>query len=308
MWLDKTVSLYSTHSDNTGKPATYRDIIFTKFAKDFSGILALRKLDRTTPDYKIKAKQFKSKLQCYTAAGLLKSKAAGNVIVVHVNGVMQLDFDWDAICMYNIEELKACIFNLPFIGYCGLSCSGYGFYALALIAEPERLSEYAEHVFKVLLNFGIKADTSKGKKVENLRYISYDANALVRENPTALQLRPFKARLATLPPRPYNYPAAGSNDSNALLNKGLRTLEQVISGERWPTVQKVAFTVGGLGNPVHLQKLIDAINSNSAFAGEEKKYINCAINRFNAGALQPLTCTTHPPRPTAQQDFAPYKQ
>lgn len=305
-WLDKTVSLYKTHADNTGTPTTYRDIFNAKFAKDLPAIISLRKLDRTATDYKIQAKPIKSKLQCYTPAALLESKATGNVIELHRTGIMQLDFDEKDICMYGLEELKACIFDLTFIGYCGLSCSGGGFYALALIAEPERLSEYAEHCFNVLLKFGIKADTSKGKKVENLRYMSYDANMLLRENPTPLKLRLFKAKPAALNPQPYKYTTSNISSNNTLLNNGLRALEGVQSGERWQTVQKVAFTIGGLNNRAHLQQLISAINGNSAFAGEEKKYCECAINRFNAGALQPLTPIHQASRPTAQQDFAKY--
>lgn len=296
MWLDKTVSLYKTHADNTGMPATYRDIFKTKFERDLPAIVALRELDRTATDYKIQAKPFKSKLQCYTPSALLESKAAGNVIELHRTSIMQLDFDEKDICMYDLEELKASVFNLPFIGFCGLSCSGGGFYALALIAETERLSEYAEHCFNVLLKSGIKADTSKGKKVENLRYMSYDKNMLIRENPEPLLLKPFKAQPAVFKSQTYNVTTTNRNALKSLLSRELEALGKVQSGERWQTVQKAAFTVGGLNNPAYLQQLISAINNNPAFAGEEKKYCACAINRFNAGALQPLT----PSRQTAQ--------
>jgi hypothetical protein len=35
-----------------------------------------------------------------------------------------------------------------------------GFYALALIAEPDKLSDYAEHCFEVLKDYGIQPDES----------------------------------------------------------------------------------------------------------------------------------------------------
>ena len=288
-WLDKTVSLYNSHSDNTGKPATYRDIFKCKFERDLPAIVALRKLDRTATDYKIQAKPFKSKLQCFTPSALLESKAAGNVIELHRTGMVQLDFDEQDISMYNLVKLKRMVFGLPFIGFCGLSCSGGGFYALALIAEPERLKEYAEHFFKVLLKEEIKADTSKGKKVENLRYLSYDSNMLIRENPVPFQLPQFKAKPATIKAQAYKYTTTNNNGNNALLNKGLRDLKTVQNGERWQTVQRVAYTTGGLNNPAHLPQLISAINGNSAFYGEEVKYTNCAINRYHAGTLSPFT-------------------
>ena len=287
-WLDKTVSLYKTHFDNTGEPATYRDIFKWKFAKDLPAIISLRKLDKFAPYYKLQTKPHKSKLQCFTPSALLENKATGNVIEIHRTGMMQIDFDHVDICMYDLEELKACVFNLPFIGFCGLSCSGGGFYALALIAEPERLNEYAEHCFKIFLKFGIKADTSKGKSIENLRYVSYDKNMLIRENPEPLKLKPFKAKPALKNPKSYSYPATNRSGNNTLLNSALKELESVQCGSRWQTVQKVAYTIGGLNNPAHLQQLINAINSNSAFTGEEKKYNECAKVCFNSGASKPL--------------------
>ena len=288
-WLDKTVSLYNSHSDNTGKPATYRDIFKWKFERDLPAIVALRKLDRTATDYKIQAKPLKSKLQCFTPSALLESKATGNVIELHRTGMVQLDFDEKDISMYNLEELKAMVFSLPFIGFCGLSCSGGGFYALALITEPERLSEYAEHFFKVLLKEEIKADTSKGKKVENLRYLSYDSNMLIRENPVPFQLPHFKAKLAIIKAQPYKYTTINNNGNNALFNKGLRDLGIVQSGERYQNVSRVAYAVGGLKIPAHLPQLISAINSNSAFYGETAKYSKIATECYNAGTLKPLS-------------------
>ena len=287
-WLDKTVSLYKTHSDNIGKPSTYRDIFKWQFAADMQTIVDLRNLDRTAIDYKSQSKPFKSKLQCYTPSALLESKAAGKVKAIQLTGIMQLDFDEQDICMYDLEELKAMVFSLPFIGVCTLSCSGGGFYALALIAEPERLNEYAEHCFNVLLKKGIKADTSKGKKIENLRYLSYDSNIMIRESPEPLKLPPFKAKPAIIKAQPYKYTTTNNNNDNALLNKGLRALRTVQSGERWQTVQRVAFATGGLNNPAHLPQLITAINSNSAFYGEVIKYSKCATKCYNAGTQKPL--------------------
>ena len=290
MWLDKTVSLYKSHSDNTGTPTTYRSILFNDFATDLNTIIALRKLDRTTQDYKLQAKPLKAKLQCYTPAALLQSKATGNVIEIERTGIMQLDFDEKDICMYDLQELKTCVFALPFIGFCGVSCSGGGFYSLALIAEPERLNEYAEHCFKVLLNLGIKADTSKGKKVENLRYISYDSNMLYRESPKPLKLMPFKPKQGPLIKNQYKNKVTDTAGNNTL-KKALIELQNVQTGQRWETVQKYAYTIGGLNNPAYLQQLLNTIHTNPAFTGEETKYCHCAKVCFNAGLLHPLPPT-----------------
>lgn len=283
-WMDLQVSLYSTHNDNIGRPATYRDILLTEFAKDLPAIIALRKLDRSAPDYKLQAKPFKAILQAYTPAALLASKAKDNVIELSRTGLMQLDFDYDEIKDYDIRELMQCVFQLPFIAFCGLSCSGYGFYALALIAEPQRLAEYATHCFEILKSYGVNADESKGKKPENLRYLSYDANMLFRENPEPLQIKQFKTKPAIKKQSNTTSSTSFSSGGNAVLNAGLMQLQSVVSGNRWETVQKVAYTIGGLNNAKYLDEIKATIKSNTAFDGEEEKYLKCADVCFHAGA------------------------
>ena len=286
-WLNKQVSLYKSHADNTGASATFREVLTSKFSLDLPTIIALRGLDRAADKYDIEKLNLKKKLQCYTPAALLETKAKGELKEIARTGLMQLDFDHKDICDFDIEELKRAVFDLPSVAFCGLSCSGDGFYALVLIAEPDRLSEYAEHCFEYFKRYGVKADESKGKKPENLRYLSYDCNMLIRENPEALQIKAFKKKqTAQNYKTPGNYKPANTN--NVLLNRALEKIEQAQKGERWATVQNVAYTIGGINNPSCLYELINAINRNSAFSGQEEKYITCARQCFNAGSLKPL--------------------
>ena len=286
--MNTQVSLYSTHADNTGRPATFRDVLLSDFTRDLPPLIKLGKLDRQAPEYEQRKRALKATLQCYTPAALLASKARGQVQEIHRTGIMQLDFDHEGISEYDLEELKACVFSLPFVGFCGLSCSGDGFYALALIAEPERLAAYAEHCFDVLLSYGIKADTSKGKKVENLRYVSYDSRMLIRENPVPLMIKRFK-------PVPQPKPVyAGTNSQeitaeHPLVKKQLALLLSATVGCRWQTVQKAAYTLGGLEDPTLLDVITACIERSQAFAGQEGKYIKCARKCFADGALYPLT-------------------
>ncbi len=207
-WMDKQVSLYTTHRDNIRRPVTYKEILFSLFGNCFPTIYALRQLEKdhdeeviNDVDYKIQKSKFKEKLTCFAPAALLQSRAAGKIIEIERTGILQLDFDYADIRDFDIDEIKQAVFGLPFIGFCGLSCTGKGFYALALIAEPERLSEYAERIFNVLMSKGIKPDTSKGRNVNDLRYLSYDANMLIRENPEPLRISNFKAKEAPKPVR-----------------------------------------------------------------------------------------------------------
>jgi hypothetical protein len=267
--------------------------LLSEFANDFPVIYQLRELQKkydneliSDVDFKIKKSELKSKLRCFSPAALLQSRAKGNVIEISRTGMMQLDFDYIDIQDYDIEELKQAVFSLPFIAFCGLSCSGKGFYALALIAEPDRLNEYAEHCFDVFLNkYSIKVDRSKGRNVNDLRYLSYDANMLIREDPEILKIKRFKA------PEPIKRTFISKptfTGKNPLLNKGIEALQNVQVGNRWETVQKAAYTIGGLNDYSFLENIKEAINFNNAFTGEESKYIKCAEDCFKAGLQKPI--------------------
>ncbi|GAB2841370.1 hypothetical protein GCM10027043_51050 [Ferruginibacter profundus] len=287
MWLDRQVSLYTSHADNTGKAATFRDILFTQFAANIGEICKLRSLNIETLDYKIKTKSIKAKLQAFTPAALLRSKAKGQVEILEPSGLMQLDFDYKDIRQFDIEDLKQAVFDLPFIAFCGLSCSGKGFYALALISEPEKLEAYADHCFEILKGYGIQPDESKGKKPENLRYVSYDANMLYRHNPEPLKISRFKTKQSKKREQVKENTNTKIEGNNGLVNKLLNDLNSLQAGSRTRAVQKIAFTLGGLNMPGLLDKIKHVINGSSVFKMETDFFLKCAEDCYNAGVLKP---------------------
>jgi hypothetical protein len=287
-WLDQKVSLYRTHADNFGRPATLREILFTAYLANMKTIVALRNLDRKSINYELRKKQLKTKLQCYTPSALLKTKKAGKLTEISRTGLVQLDFDHKDIYEYDIEDLKKSVFNLPFIAFCGLSCGGEGFYALALIDDPYKLREYAEHLFNVLNEFGVKADQSKGKKIENLRYVSYDPNALYREHPEILRVTMFKAKITPQITFAAKYAKSPVITKNGLIIASLMKIKNAKIGNRWETVQKVAYTLGGLGDPKLIDLIKIEIRANPQFAGLIAKYCKCAEVCFVEGFRKPL--------------------
>lgn len=258
------------------------------FARDLNTIVELQRLDPETPDYRKRKTELKSTLQCFTPAGLLKTKEAGKMTEISRTGLLQLDFDYQDIYEYDIDELKRAVFSLPFIAFCGLSCSGNGFYALALIAEPYRLAEYAEHIFQVLIEYGIHADQSKGKKVENLRCVSYDSNMLIRNEPEALLIRHFKKKPTTKRPASFINWTMPNSSNNGIIKSELNKIRDVRIGNRWATVQSVAYCLGGLLDPNLINGIKSEIEANQEFNGEEEKYYKCAEDCFEAGSLKPL--------------------
>lgn len=282
-WLHKQVSLYGSRLDTVGTPISLRDILFTHSWEDIDILCELRKLE---PDQKKYGDELKAKLKLFSPSALMKSRAAGAIEIIHHTGLMQLDFDYSAIHEYDIEELKECVFALPFVALCSLSCSGRGFYALVSISEPERQKEYAEHCFRVFEGYGIKPDKSKGRNPQDLRFLSYDANMLLRENPEPLLLPQRK------PIQPLKFKGNGFTQSNYRrpgIDRQIDKIHSAVIGERWPTIQQVAFTLGGYNQPDLIHSIIEAINLNPEFRGKERKYIECAIKCFEDGQLKPFT-------------------
>ncbi len=289
-WLDTKTGIYKTHRHTAGRPATPREALLCPDGADIEIGIKIKKLDPKQPDYDVLKRGLKESLRCWTTAGHVASREKGKVIVVSRTGLLQLDFDEGSISEYDIAEAKQAVFSLPFIAFCGLSVSGRGFYALAAISEPERLEEYAEHCFAVFQAYGLQPDTSKGRRVTDLRYMSYDPDMLIRDNPEPLKVKHFKTRKPKQ--THYNLPSIKqrniSDRRDGRVVAGLKRIREAQKGQRWATVQNVAYTLGGLNNPSILQDIISEINSNPAFCREEAKYHKCAIDCFKDGAMKPI--------------------
>lgn len=288
-WQQQQVSLYITHGDRAGRVRTFRQILFSDFGDNISDIVKLRSLDCNAPDYEAQKRAIKNNLQCFALNQLADRKE-----VVSYSGLMQIDFDRKGCAGYDIEELKQAVFSLPFIAFVSLSCSGDGFYAIAAIEEPEKQKEYALHIFDVLEQYGLSCDRSKGRNYNDLRYCSYDANMLWREEVEPLRITHFKPKTA---PKKQTYTTTrrtNFNGNNApLIASQVNKISQAQIGQRWHTVQQAAYTLGGrvwagLNEMDGLQSLIQAIENNPAFAGQHEKYKECARVCFEAGKADPM--------------------
>lgn len=300
-WLTKQVSIYKCPADNTGRLATYRQILCTEFAMDhewyfkaynperwISGvfndletIIDLRTREMTKEE-KIMLKQT---MQCFTPAASLKTKKKGFVEEIERTGHIQIDFDYADIREFDLEELKLAFFDLPFVALAQKSCSGNGFWGLIQISEPDRLADYTEHCFEVLEKYGVPADTSKGRNVQDLRFVSYDCNVLIRENPQPLKIKAFKKKKA--PVVKINTSSVPTSN-NEVIDRCLRLIANCQEGERWATVQKASYTLGGLNDDSVLQQIYRVIKAGTQFTGLEDKYCECAKVCFNDGKMKPL--------------------
>lgn len=307
-WMDKRTSLYTCNMDKVGESVTFRDIYFTRFAirhkwfyklpstntwmngtsNDLYSIVQLRNLNPESENYSTEKNILKKTIQCFTISAELKERTSSEGDIISLTGLLQLDFDYADIYQFDIREIMQAVFSLPFIALCSLSVSGLGFYALALISEPERLAAYAEHIFEILEAYGVKPDRSKGRNYNDLRYVSYDSKMLIRENPEPLLIKRFKPKLGAKKMANRSGGAAKTTANSGLIKAMLTQVQQAQIGQRWGTIQRVAFTLGGKCGEEVLEMIKDEIHNNPAFNGETEKYLECAQHCFKEGQMNPL--------------------
>jgi hypothetical protein len=207
----------------TGEEVTFRQVVLSRFADNLPELLKLKNLDPTSPNYKERKNELKGRLQCFTPAASLQLREKGNTVVKERTGLLQLDFD----NVRDVESLKKQVFQLPFIAYCSVSCSGQGFYALAAIAEPEKLSQYGEHLFHIFKKYGVRVDTTKGRNESDLRFVHYDCNMMIRDHPKPLQLLDHSYRQ---PPK--TFPRLRENVFKMALNAATNKYGSFAEGNR----------------------------------------------------------------------------
>jgi hypothetical protein len=302
-WLNYPLSLYKCPADNTGNPSTFRDILFSKFGIDHEFFYRLKKEDpwisgltndlstiitlRKNPQHPDKP-IIKQTLQCYTPSAIYKTKKKGREEIIGYNPILQVDIDHIDKMGIDIEEIKAAIFELPYVAFVGKSVTGTGIYVYILIAEPGKLRQYAEHIFQVLRYYELPVDASKGRNYSDLRFVSYDANMLVREDPEPLKITAFHRPQEPQKPKTQYTPTPQTDKTKqGLINWAVREIQSAIQGNRWATVQKVSYTMGG--NGIGLDEIKHAIINSPEFSGCEEKYIVCADDCFNDGMKNPLS-------------------
>jgi len=300
-WWDINTSLYKCLADNYGRPASYGDIFFTQFAmdhdwfykdpsakkwitgnsNDLHSIVKLRAMNPEDSIYQQTKVVLKQTMQCYTPSALYRSKKKDKEVLIHINPILQLDFD--NVAEYDIDEVRKAIFELPYTCFVGKSVSGNGLFALILIDEPERLRAYAEHCFIIFDKYGLPVDTTKGRNYTDLRFVSYDSNMLYRDDPKPLHIKRFN----TPKIQPSRTTVKTFTSSNGLLKWAIEQIRNAQVGQRFETVRKTSYTMGGHGHG--LEEIKEAINNCSQYAGVEPKYLNHACECYEAGSLKPIT-------------------
>ena len=290
-WLDMKVSLYKNHHDNIGRNEfTLKDILLTKFWYNIETIMALRKLDRQSSSFETEKKKLKDVLQAFTPAAELASRERDKVIEIKRTGLLQLDFDKKDNPKWDLEKLKNEIFKAyPFVAFCGKSCSGDGFYVLVAVAEPYKLKEYAEQLFEVFKRHDITIDRTKGRNVQDLRYVSYDENMLIREDPEPLKINIFFKDKEAARETAKIAKAQNVRHSDSIAEHWLKILRSCVPGNRMQTLQAVASALGSKRKEDYRNLIIQEINGNTVFEDQRDEFIKSANKIFEWGWKNQLT-------------------
>lgn len=293
-WLQLKTSLFCCCADNTGKQRTFHQILFSDFGdphpwyfkdnttdewvSDVSNDLHTIVDIRTGKATKDEIPLLKQTLQCFTPSGYYSCKKKGSEKLIAKLPILQMDFDH----VEDIANTKRKIFALPCTAYVGESVSGKGLFALILIDNPEQLRQYAEHCFAVFSYYGLKPDTSKGRNYSDLRFVSYDANALYRPYPIPLKIE----RFYTQPKKEVAQKFTPISDDR-LIRWAVKQVQAAQPGNRFPTIQKVAYYLGGYGTG--LDEIKQAIVNSPQYEGVQNKYLLCASDCFSAGGQKPIS-------------------
>jgi hypothetical protein len=292
-WLDFQTSLFKCFADNNGRLRTFRQILFTDLtiehdwfykdndtakwvsgrSNDLDTLINIREgQDKTIA---------KQTLQCYTPSAAFSSKKQSHEVIIHYNPIMQIDIDEGGLINYDIDEVQRAIFDLSFTCFVCKSASGKALFALLLIAEPDKLPQYFAHFIQYFKHYHINIDIGKGGGYSNLRCISYDKNMLYREDP-----KPIKIKRFYTPPQPARIIPLRTGGNTNLIKWAVEQISNAQKGNRFETVRKVSYTLGGVG--YGLDEIKDAINNSSQYTGLEPKYLHHADECFKAGLLKPI--------------------
>ena len=141
-----------------------------------------------------KQKALKDALPCFMPAGTFRHPDNSGLIAP--SGFLYADIDYKPEKGENTAlggfDLKAEIWRVPFVAYCGLSCRGAGYSLLIPIADPAKYRDYYKALQVDFEKCGLTLDPAC-KNIGRKKFVSWDAYPYI--NPAA---RPYSY---TLPER-----------------------------------------------------------------------------------------------------------
>ena len=127
-----------------------------------------------------KQKALKDALPCFTPAGTFRH--VDNSGLIAPSGFLYADIDYKPEKGENTAlggfDLKAEIWRVPFVAYCGLSCRGAGYSLLIPIADPAKYRDYYKALQADFEKCGLTLDPAC-KNISRKQFVSWDADPYI---------------------------------------------------------------------------------------------------------------------------------
>ena len=127
-----------------------------------------------------KRKTLKDALPCFTPSGTFSHVSAAGLI--EHSGCISVDIDYKPEKGINNAlagfDLKRAISGVPYVAYCGHSCSGAGYVLIIPIADPTKHREYFRALAYHFKRAGLDIDKAC-KDISRKRFVSWDADPYI---------------------------------------------------------------------------------------------------------------------------------
>ncbi|MRS61215.1 BT4734/BF3469 family protein [Larkinella terrae] len=193
-----------------------------------------------------KQDELKKHLPAFTPAALLNHRKKDTTFdekVIYQYPLMMGDVDLKDNVGIDMTELKKHISRLPYVLLCAYSVRGGLWFVVRLPDNqtPDTLSGHFRYLQKLFTDwFGIKLDGSKGGNPTDLRFVSYDPEPYINENPSVMA-----GIYNPPPPNMRVFDSCYNTDDSQLLNRIINALRIAGAGERHIKLLKLARVIGG---------------------------------------------------------------
>ena len=129
-----------------------------------------------------KQKQKKTEFPMFCVSGVCeqgKSRKADNI--KWVNNLMLLDIDYKDNLNISMDNLKECLFRLPYVYAVSKSIRGKGIFVIILIEDTNRFEAHFRAIEREFAAFRITLDASCKDRIRG-RYLSYDPDILIKRD------------------------------------------------------------------------------------------------------------------------------
>ena len=252
-WTNHNVIL----SDYTQTDLTLRQILFQFSYKYKDAIDYLRSI-------KDEKEQKKHKLNypCWYVGGTIPLYKQKDEDLITLSNIVAIDIDYSPNPHIDFDKLKVDIFKLPYVFFVSKSIRGKGIYALMLVEDGNKTSEYFEYITKLWKQkFNIVTD-KQTKNIGRKRYISYDDDYMIKSDDTEIS----KWTLYALPQK---LTITSNSKPSAYYSK---TKTASTNND---------FTHKAIWHMLNNGYSIDNINTENKYA--KWYYIACEFKRFNDG-------------------------